>query len=216
VQVCPPEEPQRARDYSLASLPSEGRIELLVRLARRADGQAGRASGWLGQTLAVGTTVPLRWRAQRGFHIQGNETRPLILIGNGSGLAGLLSHIKARAQTRTDHGGPPPAPIWLIFGERQAAHDAHLREHLEAWQAQGLIAHLDWAFSRDTPPRHVQDALAAELPRLHDWLARGAALYVCGSRQGMAASIDTLLRETLGEARLQRLQEAGRYRRDVY
>jgi len=41
-------------------------------------------------------------------------------------------------------------------------------------------------------------------------------VYVCGSLQGMAGGVDAALREILGEDRLQALQHAGGYRRDVY
>ena len=48
------------------------------------------------------------------------------------------------------------------------------------------------------------------------WLDDGAALYVCGSLQGMAAGVDAALRELLGGEAVQALMEQGRYRRDVY
>ena len=41
-------------------------------------------------------------------------------------------------------------------------------------------------------------------------------LYVCGSLEGMAAGVDAVLSELLGEAGLQTLIEENRYRRDVY
>jgi sulfite reductase (NADPH) flavoprotein alpha-component len=44
----------------------------------------------------------------------------------------------------------------------------------------------------------------------------GAAIYVCGSLQGMAAEVDQALRDILGEADLRALADEGRYRRDVY
>ena len=43
-----------AREYSVASLPQDGRLEFVIRLMRSPDGQPGLASGWLTQTLALG------------------------------------------------------------------------------------------------------------------------------------------------------------------
>jgi sulfite reductase (NADPH) flavoprotein alpha-component len=106
---------------------------------------------------------------------------------------------------------------WLLFGERQSAHDAHYRDEIEAWQRDGVLARVDWAFSRDQAERvHVQHLLAREAPRLREWIADGAAIYVCGSLQGMAGAVDAVLRETLGEADVDALIREGRYRRDVY
>ena len=37
------------------------------------------------------------------------------------------------------------------------------------------------------------------------WLARGAAIYVCGSLQGMASGVDAALRQIAGEAAMREL-----------
>jgi len=48
------------------------------------------------------------------------------------------------------------------------------------------------------------------------WVDAGAAIYVCGSRQGMAAGVDDVLHAILGEGRMEVLAATGRYRRDVF
>ena len=45
---------------------------------------------------------------------------------------------------------------------------------------------------------------------------QGAAIYVCGSLQGMAQGVDQALHAVLGEAQMDQLVRSGRYRRDVY
>lgn len=210
VQVQVAAEPRQPREYTIASLPADGRLHLLVRQTRRDDGSPGLASGLLTRSAQPGDTVALRVRSHASFRIGSNAHRPLVLIGNGTGLAGLRAHLKARAGA-----GAPPA--WLIYGERQSAHDAHHDAELRGWAAQGLLARLDRAYSRDQPePRYVQHVLAEQAATLRDWVARDAAIYVCGSLQGMAAAVDAVLRETLGEAAVDTLIEQGRYRRDVY
>jgi len=62
----------------------------------------------------------------------------------------------------------------------------------------------------------VQHRLLQRADALRDWLARGAAVYVCGSLQGMAAGVDAALRQVAGEALWAELVGSGRYRRDVY
>ncbi len=209
-QVLVPADPEHPREYSLGSIASDGRVHLLVRRHLRSDGGQGVASGWLTDTLAVGDPVALLLRAHRNFRLEDNMHRPLILIGNGTGLAGLRSHLKARAAAG-QHAN------WLVFGERQLAHDFLYRDEILAWQAQGVLARTDLAFSRDQPERlYVQHRLLAAADALLDWVGRGAAIYVCGSLEGMAKGVDHTLRTLLGEATLRQLTEDGRYRRDVY
>lgn len=212
VQVQLDDDAARPREYTIASLPADGRVHLLVRQTRRDDGTLGLVSGRLTADAPLGTAVALRLRKHASFRIGDNARRPLILIGNGTGLAGLRAHLKARAASGSD---APPA--WLIYGERQSAHDAHYGAELERWHADGLLARLDRVFSRDQAERrHVQHRLAEQVDVLREWLAAEAAVYVCGSLQGMAAAVDEVLREAIGSAAIDRLIEQGRYRRDVY
>ncbi|MBA4285309.1 MAG: flavodoxin [Xanthomonadaceae bacterium] len=197
------------REYSIASLPQDGVLDLVVRLARCDDGTPGLGSGWLCLHAAVGTGIDARLRRNSSFHAP-DDDRPLILIGNGTGLAGLRSLLKLRE--RRGHRGN-----WLLFGERKAEHDYYFRDEIEAWQASGHLQRLDLAFSRDQLQRvYVQQRLHEAAAELTGWNARGAAIYVCGSLDGMASGVDRVLRETLGDAAVDRLVEDGRYRRDVY
>lgn len=202
-------DPGRPREYSIASLPAEGVLRLLVRLHRDANGVNGLGSGWFAGA-EIGSHIPLRVRPHRLFRLEGNTQRPLILIGNGSGLAGLRGHIKAR-EWAGHHDN------WLIYGERNAAHDAIWAHELEGWREAGTLTRLDRVFSRDGQgQRYVQDVLRDSADSLRHWVAEGAAIYVCGSRQGMAQDVDAALSAALGEDGLAALALAGRYRRDVY
>jgi sulfite reductase (NADPH) flavoprotein alpha-component len=223
-QVEVPTAPGDPRDYSIASVPQDGAVHLLVRRARRTDGTLGVASGWLTQAAEEGATVSLRVRAHGGFRIGDNASRRLILIGNGTGLAGLRGHIRGRlaAAGRLADAGEARrpdsvAPMWLLFGERNAHSDAHYRHEIDAWARQGWLSRVDWVFSRDQVERlYVQHALADAASVVREWVADGAAIYVCGSLEGMAGEVDLTLQQILGEEALQQLAADGRYRRDVY
>ncbi len=216
LQIRVPHAPGQPREYSIASTPAEGRVHLLVRQERRADGSLGLASGWLTRDAEVGGEIVLNTLAHRNFRLGENALRPLILIGNGTGIAGLRAHLSARA-SRAGAGAHARPRNWLLFGERQAAHDFHFRADVEAWQADGTIARLDLAFSRDQVAKdYVQDRLRAQPEAVREWLDDGAAVYVCGSLQGMAGGVDEALGEIVGRDRLERLMAEGRYRRDVY
>ncbi|AZS20255.1 MULTISPECIES: sulfite reductase flavoprotein subunit alpha [unclassified Caulobacter] len=197
------------REYSIASLPGDGGVELIVRLMPRADGALGLGSGWLCRYAPIGAAIEARVRVNRSFHAP-ETTRPLILIGAGTGLAGLRAHLKARAAAGVRWN-------WLVFGERTAAHDYFHRAELEAWKASGLLDRLDLAFSRDQAERiYVQHRLRESADILRRWVANGAAIYVCGSLEGMSREVHSALVQILGAEGLERLTDQGRYRRDVY
>jgi sulfite reductase (NADPH) flavoprotein alpha-component len=210
VQVAAPADPGRPREYSLASIPADGRVHLLVRLHRHGDGSHGLASGWLTQQAELGATVRLRLREHRRFRLEANAVRPLILIGNGSGIAGLRGHLKARVAAGQ-------ARNWLLFGERDPAHDAFYRDELEGWQREGMLPRLDLAWSRGPDGKqYVQDILLRHAEALRAWVADGAAIYVCGSLEGMAAGVDQVLIQIFTSTFMSEMASSGRYRRDVY
>ncbi|MCY1493767.1 sulfite reductase [NADPH] flavoprotein, alpha-component [compost metagenome] len=197
------------RQYSIASLASDGALELIVRQEQHADGSLGIASGWLTHHLPQGAAVPLRLRRNSRFHLI-DEDRPLIFIGNGTGLAGLRSLLKAAIAAGRKRN-------WMLFGERSQAHDFYCRDELQGWLAAGELRRLDLAFSRDQAEKvYVQDRLREAADELRAWLADGAVIYVCGSLQGMAEGVDLALCDILGSEALQQLGDEGRYRRDVY
>ena len=203
------DQPAASREYSVASLPSEGRAVFIVRRMIAPDGTPGLGSGWLTRDLSVGDEIGMRIRINRSFHGPAVET-PLILIGNGTGLAGLRAHLKFREGA--SHGG-----TWLMFGERTRAYDALLDDELQAALASGQLTRLDRTFSRDADDgRYVQALIAAHADEVAGWVEHGATLMVCGSLEGMAGGVHTALETALGADRLRALTEAGRYRRDVY
>ncbi|MGH8492974.1 MAG: sulfite reductase subunit alpha [Moraxellaceae bacterium] len=197
------------REYSIASVSADGRIELILRQMRQPDGRLGVGSAWLTEHAPVGGEIALRIRENRSF--QGPvDDRPLILIGNGTGIAGLRSHIRARELQGRKRN-------WLLFGERNADCDFFFREQIEGWQQSGVLERLDLAFSRDQEQRiYVQDRLREAADVLKEWVEQGAAIYVCGSLAGMAPAVAAVLKEVLGETLLEQMAEDGRYRRDVY
>lgn len=197
------------REYSIASLPADDRLELIVRQMHRPDGRLGIGSGWLTEHAPVGTSVSALVRRNAGFHPP-PDTMPMILIGNGTGLAGLRAHLKARVANGRRRN-------WLIFGERNIDHDFLLRDEILGWRATGWIERLDLAFSRDQAGKiYVQDRLREHADEVRRWLDDGAAIYVCGSLAGMAPGVHSVLAALVGDDALADLAAAGRYRRDVY
>ncbi|MEO7072599.1 MAG: sulfite reductase flavoprotein subunit alpha [Rhodanobacter sp.] len=197
------------REYSIASLPADGTLDLLVRQNHAAGKPVGVGAAWLTVDAPLGATIDLRVRANANFHVPVDD-RPLILIGNGTGMAALHALLEARlAQHRHRN--------WLLFGERQRDRDFHYRADIERWLAAGHLQRADFAWSRDQPERiHVQQRVREAADELRRWVDAGAVILVCGSLAGMAPGVDAALREALGSDYVDQLAAAGRYRRDVY
>ncbi|RYY80069.1 MAG: hypothetical protein EOO69_04090 [Moraxellaceae bacterium] len=208
------------REYSIASIPQDGYLALVVRQNTVNDGSGlnfdlnsgmhlGLGSGWLTAHATVGQNILLRIRSNESFHAP-DDNRPVILIGNGTGIAGLMSLLKARALHGFNRN-------WLIFGERQRERDYFFAEQLEQWHVNQHLQTLDLVFSRDQPERrYVQHCLLAQKQQVQQWVEQGASIYVCGSMEGMAPAVDEALNQILGEVTLEQLRQHGRYRRDVY
>jgi sulfite reductase (NADPH) flavoprotein alpha-component len=158
-------------------------------------------------------------RSNPSFHCSAS-TDKLILVGNGSGLAGLRAHLKAR-ELSDQHDN------WLIFGERSPLFDRHWDKQLTDWCDSGHLTYLNRSYSRadsselvsvagDASRGYVQDVVADHNERLKRWINAGATILVCGSRDGMAQDLDHQLAAIIGSDQVEALTAAGRYRRDVY
>lgn len=188
------------REYSIASIPEQGFLQLVVRLQ-----QNGIGSSWL--CLHSESHIQMRIRTNENFHLI-QDNRPIIMIGNGTGISSLLSLLETRSQLGYHQN-------WLIFGERHEKYDFLFKEKLLNWQQTGVLTHLDTAFSRDSG-QYVQDKLIEQQTRLKEWIDNQAVIYVCGSINGMASGVDQALIHILGTDTVNQLREQNRYKRDVY
>lgn len=197
------------REYSIASIPKQNKLELVVRLKISEEGEVGLGSGWLCKHTNIGDVINLRIRRNESFHLA-NNSNPIILIGNGTGIAGLMSLLQERKSYGYQNN-------WLIFGERQREKDFFYEAELESLLEHNFLTHLDLAFSRDSEDScYVQHKLQQNSQRLIEWVANNASIYICGSINTMAHDVEQTLINILGAAKLDELRETDRYRRDVY
>ncbi len=218
VDVVVPGGDGRPRAYSIANLPGEDKIELIVRKHVREDGSTGQASGWLTELARHDDLLPMKIRSNPGFHVQHDLSRPLILIGAGTGIAGLRAHLQARAKTMARSAQPAPARnAWLFFGERSSRHDYLCQLEIEAWKRSNVLSKVDLTFSRDDPVApYVQHNLSSQAQEVRAWVKSGAQILICGNAQRMAPGVDKALRQMLGTQEVDMLLATGRIRRDVY
>jgi sulfite reductase (NADPH) flavoprotein alpha-component len=201
-----------AREYSIASLPDCGRMELLLRKAVKNDASLGLGSGWLTQTSSLGGVIKLRLRPNPNFQpppARENGESPQILIGAGTGFAGLRAHLFYRQKKKLGQA-------WLLFGERARASDLYYGDEIAAWQADGTLVRTDLVFSRDgQPKKYVQHLVADAGEEVARWIEHGASILVCGGME-MAAGVQDALLAILGEEKLEQMTQTGLYRRDIY
>ena len=217
--------PLPGRLYSVASSlkAHEGETHLLVGAVRwNAHGRqrGGVASTFLADRRKIGSEVKLYVKPNKHFRLPTDASRPIIMIGAGTGVAPFRAFTEERAET-----GGSVGKSWLIFGERNYSYDflyqLEWQDHLQS----GALTNLDVAFSRDQPEKvYVQHKLWQQREQLLRWIDDGAHVYVCGDEKGMARDVDATLVKILaggkdaeaGKARLKELSKAGRYQRDVY
>ncbi len=96
------------RSFSMANLPGDGRIELII---KRYEG--GRFSALLGGTIAPGDTLELTG-PYGSLRIRESE-RPILMIAGGSGMAPILSLLRELAASGC------PRPIRFYYGARTEA-----------------------------------------------------------------------------------------------
>jgi ferredoxin-NADP reductase len=107
------------RSYSIASPPSSDEIELTI--VRFDDGEV---SPYL-TGLAVGDQFELRGPIGGYFVWDGSETRPVLLLGGGSGVVPLMSMLRFNAELRST------ARMHLIYSARTEG-DILYRDELDA------------------------------------------------------------------------------------
>jgi sulfite reductase (NADPH) flavoprotein alpha-component len=217
--------PLRPRLYSIAFsqrvTPNEVHLCVaVVRETRRGRLRHGVASGFLADR-AIGFG-PIRASIQTShFRLPADPRTHVVMCGPGTGIAPFRAFLQERAALGIK------GHAWLLFGERQRAHDFLYEDELTAWLADGTLARLDAAFSRDQARKdYVQHRMVENAADLWRWLQDGAHFYVCGDATRMARDVDAALRRiAMTEGKLDESQardwivalaRQGRYQRDIY
>ncbi len=215
------------RLYSISSSPKAhpGEVHLTVAAVRYEDhGRAknGVCSCWLADRVEPGVTpVPVFVQVSHGFRLPSDLTKPVIMVGPGTGIAPFRAFLEERRATGAT------GKNWLFFGDQQRACDFLYEEELTAWAKDGSLSRLDLAFSRDQAEKiYVQTRMLENADDLWSWLEAGAYFYVCGDAKRMAKDVDSALHtviETAGgrtkeqaAGYISALKTAKRYQRDVY
>ena len=217
--------PLTPRLYSIASSPAVVGEEVHLTVSKvdyEAFGERhwGAASSFLADGVED-ARIPVFVEPNERFRLPADDSRDVIMIGPGTGVAPFRAFVQERRETGARGRN------WLFFGNRRFGDDfLYQVEWLEALR-QGALHRLDLAFSRDGAEKiYVQQRLRERGKELYAWLQNGAHLYVCGDAKHMAKDVHAALLDVAvthgglsaedAAAWLSDLLQQGRYARDVY
>jgi sulfite reductase (NADPH) flavoprotein alpha-component len=215
------------RLYSISSSPKAhpGAVHLTVGTVRyEKDGRAreGVCSTFLADRATPGSTrVGVFVHASKGFRPPADGSRPMIMVGPGTGIAPFRAFLQERRATGAT------GKHWLFFGDQREATDFLYRDEILHLQATGILTRLNLAWSRDRAEKvYVQHGMLEHAAELYAWLEAGAHFNVCGDASRMAKDVDAALHTVIEKAGgktpeqaaayIQALKSAKRYARDVY
>jgi cytochrome P450 / NADPH-cytochrome P450 reductase len=182
------------RYYSISSSPlhSPDRVSVTVAVVRDAaySGE-GLYEGICSTHIArreVGTRLfAFVKESKSGFTLPDDSTKPIVMIGPGTGLAPFRGFLQERAALRAQ--GKTLGPAVLFFGCRHPAQDYLYRDELEAFARDGVVD-LNVAFSRlDGSKTYVQDLIAQKADEVWSLLEAGATIFVCGDGSKMEPQV---------------------------
>ncbi|SFN10145.1 sulfite reductase (NADPH) flavoprotein alpha-component [Izhakiella capsodis] len=218
--------PLTPRLYSIASsqAETENEVHITVGVVRyEIDGRprSGGASSFLADRITEEGEVRIFIEHNDNFRLPANTDAPIIMIGPGTGIA----PFRAFMQQRDNDGAT--GKNWLFFGNPHFTEDFLYQVEWQRYVKDGLLTHIDLAWSRDQPHKiYVQDLIRNNGAELWRWIEEGAHIYICGDANRMAKDVEQALldivavnggmdSETADEF-LSELRIARRYQRDVY
>lgn len=218
--------PLLPRFYSIASSQKvdPNRIDLLIAYFHYKTNEHlrhGVASHYLCEMAEMRTpSIPIYIHPSRGFTIPEDPSKPIIMVGPGTGIAPYRGFMQERVHQNAS------GENWLFFGDWNEKYDFYYEDY---WRQLEKLEHLKvvTAFSRDQETKiYVQHKLLEYSQHIWQLLEKEASFYVCGDAARMAKDVDEALHSIIEkeghmsneEAKIyvKKLKEQNRYIRDVY
>ena len=215
---------QRLYSFASSSNAVGDQADITVKVienAHQSRTRNGVCSSFLWNRLDVGDMVPVTLEPIAKFRLPEDETRDIIMIGAGTGIAPFRAFLQER-DTKNSKGNN-----WLIFGERNSASDFLYKDELQAFQTKGMLHKLSTAFSRDQEKKqYVSHIIEKEGEQIMKWIENDAILYVCGSKDKLAVSVRESLVKIIADhnncstedamATFEELKSKKQYQEEVY
>jgi len=214
------------RLYSIASSskPYPNEIHLTVAVVRYTSNHRERhgvCSTYLADRVRENETPTPVFVSNSHFGPPEDISKDAIMVGPGTGSA----PFRAFVQDRVACGAT--GRNWVFFGDQKSHTDYLYQEEWEQYLAQGQLARLDLAWSRDQGVKvYVQDKMRANAAELWAWINNGGYFFVCGDAKRMAKDVDQALQDIIAEQGgmpiekaqeyVKQMKKDKRYQRDVY
>lgn len=214
------------RLYSIASSskPHPQEVHLTVAIVRYETNHRSRVgvcSTFLADRAALRETAVPVFVSDSHFGPPEDLTKDIIMVGPGTGIAPFRAFMQERVITGATGRN------WVFFGDQHRATDFLYEEEWVKWQAEGKLARLDLAFSRDQLLKvYVQDRMRENAAELWAWIKGGGHFYVCGDAKRMAKDVDVALHDVIMQQGgmdaaaaadyVKQMKKDKRYQRDVY
>ena len=216
--------PIAPRLYSISSSAEahDGQIHLTVNLNKFIvddEVKTGLASQFLAD-YPTDTELEFYIHKNQNFKLPTDDTN-IIMIGPGTGIAPFRSFLAHRDATGAE------GKNWLFFGEQHFVLDFYYQTEIQEWISTGVLSKLSTAFSRDQEQKiYVQDRIRENGKDFNKWLESGASIYICGQKFPMSQDVENAIVEVISKERniseteakqvLEKLENQGKYQKDVY
>lgn len=218
--------PLQPRIYSIASSyqahPEEVHITVgKVQFEHSDRLRKGVCSNFIADQLAVGTEIPVFIESNESFRLPEDESKPIIMIGPGTGIAPFRAFVEERAESGAK------GENWLFFGDQHFGTDFLYQTEWQRYLKQGSLSRMNTAFSRDGKNKlYVQHRLLQNSRDIFRWIEKGAHVYVCGDAKKMAKDVKQTLKQIVQQQGnlteeaaidfVKQLVKTGRYQEDTY
>jgi sulfite reductase alpha subunit-like flavoprotein len=132
------------------------------------------------------------------FRLPADPAAPIIMIGPGTGIAPFRAFTQQLLAEKARGDTPRTGEVRLYFGCRRQAVDYLYRDELTNALDAGALSAVVTAFSREKgqPKVYVQHRLKEDGDHVHQLMASGAYVYICGAT-AMGRDVVAVLTELL-------------------
>lgn len=173
-----------------------------------------------------GIHVPVHVR-HSNFKLPSDPSKPIIMVGPGSGVAPFRGFIQERAAQAA--AGEKVGTTVLFYGCRRETEDFLYKDEWSTYKSSlGDSFKLFLAFSRQTPGQkvYVQKRLQENADLVNELLTQKANFYVCGDAANMAREVSVVLGQIIAEKRgvsaekaeavVKSMRSSNQYQEDVW
>ncbi|PHH65827.1 hypothetical protein CDD81_1196 [Ophiocordyceps australis] len=172
-----------------------------------------------------GIHVPVHIR-HSNFKLPSDPSRPIIMVGPGTGVAPFRGFVQERARQAKD--GAKVGRTLLFFGCRKRDEDFMYQSEWEEYkQILGDQFEMVTAFSREGDKKvYVQHRLKERAQEVEQLLSQKAHFYVCGDAANMAREVNSLLAQIIAQGRgisvakaeevVKHMRTTNQYQEDVW